>query len=82
MLSLLVGPTANAEDVIKDDRVQRKLAVIELRRSIRSFTVSNLATANCLFKQGLLSRREANQAVPSQLRKVGISQHVMSIRKC
>ena len=50
MLSLLVGPTANAEDVIKDDRVQRKLAVIELRRSIRSFTVSNLATADCLVK--------------------------------
>ena len=58
------------------------LAVIELRRSMRSFTVNNLATADCLFKQGRLSRREANQAVPRQLREVGISQHVMSIRKC
>ena len=78
MLSLLVGPTADADDIINNDRVYRKVAVIELSRSFRSFTVSTLVKADCLVKQGRLRRCEANQAVPSQLREVGISQHVMS----
>lgn len=78
ILSLLVGPTADADDMIKNDRIQRKVAVIELSRSFRNLSVSTLATADCLIKPGRLSRREANQAVPIQLREVGISQHVMS----
>lgn len=78
MLTLLVSAMAKADDASNNDRVQRKVAVIELSRSIRSYTVSTMATADCLVEQGRLSRNEANQAVPIQLREVGISQHVMT----
>lgn len=52
--------------------------MIELSRSIRSYTVSTLATADCLVRQGRLSRREADQAIRIQLREVGISSHVIT----
>ena len=78
MLTLLVSAMAKSDDTSKNDRVQRKVAVIELSRSIRSYTVSTMATADCLVEQGRLSRNEANQAFPIQLREAGISQHVMT----
>ena len=71
MLTLLVSAMAKSDDTSKNDRVQRKVAVIELSRSIRSYTVSTMATADCLVEQGRLSRNEANQAVPIQLREGG-----------
>ncbi len=71
-------PLACAQEPSNDDRIQRKVAVIELSRSIRSYTVSTLATADCLVEQGRLSRREADQAIPIQLREVGISSHVLT----
>ncbi len=76
--ALWMIPMACAQEPSNDDRIQRKVAVIELSRSIRSYTVSTLATADCLVEQGRLSRREADQAIPIQLREVGISSHVLT----
>ena len=76
--ALWMIPLACAQEPSNDDRIQRKVAVIELSRSIRSYTVSTLTTADCLVEQGRLSRREADQAIPIQLREVGISSHVLT----
>jgi len=69
---------AMAAEPAEDDVIARKVAVIELSRSIRSYTVGILATADCLVREGRLSRREADQAVPIQLREMGISPHVVN----
>ena len=78
LTSLLIMPMACAQEPSQGDHIQRKVAVIELSRTIRSYTVSTLATADCLVRQGRLSRREADQAIPIQLREVGISSHVIT----
>ena len=72
------GQAAMAAEAAEDDAIARKVAVIELSRSIRSYTVGILATADCLVREGRLSRREADQAVPIQLREMGISPHVVN----
>ena len=67
-----------AAEAAEDDAIARKVAVDELSRSIRSYTVGILATADCMVREGRLSRREADQAIPIQLREMGISPHVVN----
>lgn len=76
LAAIPAGQAAMAAEAAEDDAIARKVAVIELSRSIRSYTVGILATADCLVREGRLSRREADQAVPIQLREMGISPHV------
>jgi hypothetical protein len=61
-----------------DASVARKVARIELARSIRSFAASTLANGQCLVKAGRLSQRQINQAMPIALREMGISPTVLS----
>ena len=78
LAAIPAGQAAMAAEAAEDDAIARKVAVIELSRSIRSYTVGILATADCLVREGRLSRREADQAVPIQLREMGISPHAVS----
>ena len=78
LAAIPAGQAAMAAEAAEDDAIARKVAVIELSRSIRSYTVGILATADCLVREGRLSRREADQAVPIQLREMGISPHVVN----
>ena len=78
LAAIAAGQAAMAAEAAEDDAIARKVAVIELSRSIRSYTVGILATADCLVREGRLSRREADQAIPIQLRDVGISPHVVN----
>ena len=78
LAAIAAGQAAMAAEAAEDDAIARKVAVIELSRSIRSYTVGILATADCLVREGRLSRREADQAVPIQLREMGISPQVVN----
>ena len=78
LAAIPAGQAAMAAEAAEDDAIARKVAVIELSRSIRSYTVGILATADCLVREGRLSRREADQAVPIQLREMGISPDVVN----
>lgn len=78
LAAIATGQAAIAAEPAEDDAIARKVAVIELSRSIRSYTVGILATADCLVREGRLSRREADQAIPIQLREMGISPHVVN----
>ena len=78
LTAIPAGQSAVAAEPAEDDAIARKVAVIELSRSIRSYTVGILATADCLVREGRLSRREADQAIPIQLREMGISPHVVN----
>ena len=61
-----------------DPAVTRRVARIELARSIRAFASSTLATSDCLVKAGRISQQQANQAMPIALREMGISPTVLS----
>ena len=61
-----------------DASVARKVARIELARSIRSFAASTLANGQCLVKSGRMSQRQINQAMPIALREMGISPTVLT----
>ena len=78
LAAIPAGQAAMAAEAAEDDAIARKVAVIELSRSIRSYTVGILATADCLVREGRLSRREADQAIPIQLREMGIGPHVVN----
>ena len=79
MLALVLAgtvPQASAESL--DPAVARRVARIELARSIRAFAASTLANSDCLVSKGRLSRKQANQAVPIALREMGISPTVLN----
>jgi len=55
----------------------RKVARLELARSIRAFAAGSLATGECLARNGQLSQQQANQATAIALQEMGISTAVM-----
>lgn len=61
-----------------DPAVDRKVARIELARSIRAFAAATLASGQCLVKAGRLSQQQNNQAMPIALRELGISSAVLT----
>ena len=61
-----------------DPAVDRKVARIELARSIRAFAAATLANGQCLVKAGRLSQQQNNQAMPIALRELGISSAVLT----
>ena len=76
-LGALIGVVpANAEG--QDPAVARRVARIELARSIRAFAASTLANSDCLVRNGRISREQANQAMPIALREMGISPTVLA----
>ena len=59
------------------DSVERKVARLELARSIRAFAAGTLANGTCLIEQGDLNRRQANAAMNVALRELGIHPAVL-----
>lgn len=59
------------------DAVERKVARLELARSIRAFAAGTLANGTCLIEQGDLNRRQADAAMNVALRELGIHPAVL-----
>ena len=79
LITVMASSAMVAERTWADDAsVARKVARIELARSIRSFAASTLANGQCLVKSGRLSQRQINQAMPIALREMGISPTVLT----
>ena len=77
LAAIATGQSAVAAEPAKDDAIARKVAVIELSRSIRSYTVGILATADCMVRKD--ASAAARRTRPSiQLREMGISPHVVN----
>ena len=59
------------------DAVERKVARLELARSIRAFAAGTLANGTCLIDQGDLNRQQADAAMNVALRELGIHPAVL-----
>ena len=59
------------------DSVERKVARLELARSIRAFAAGTLANGTCLIEQGDLNRRQADAAMNVALWELGIHPAVL-----
>ena len=59
------------------DAVERKMARLELARSIRAFAAGTLANGSCLIEQGALNRRQADAAMNVALSELGIHPAVL-----
>lgn len=67
----LMAPTAAAESMSQE--TIRKVARLELARSIRAFAAGSLANGECLVRRGQLSQQQAKQATAIALKEMGIS---------
>ena len=67
---------------ITDPAVARKVARIELARSIRAFAASTLANGDCLVRRGRLGRQQADQAMPIALQEMEISRPFWPTHRC
>ena len=63
---------------LTDPAIARKVARLELARSIRAFAASPLATGQCLVERGRLNQQDINSAMPIALRELGISAVVLT----
>ena len=71
----LMAPTASAETMSPE--TIRKVARLELARSIRAFAAGSLANGECLVLRGQLSQQQAEQATAIALKEIGISAAVL-----
>ena len=71
----LMAPTAAAESMSPE--TIRKVARLELARSIRAFATGSLANGECLVRSGQLSNQQADQATTIALQEMGISAAVL-----
>ena len=79
LIIVLASSALTTEDALASDAsVARKVARIELARSIRAFAAATLANGQCLVKAGRLSQQQNNQAMPIALRELGISSAVLT----
>jgi hypothetical protein len=72
----LMAPTAAAEPM--PPATIRKVARLELARSIRAFAAGSLANSECLVRRGQLSQQQAEQATAIALKEMGISAAVLA----
>ena len=72
----LMAPTADAEPM--PPATIRKVARLELARSIRAFAAGSLANGECLVRRGQLSQQQAEQATAIALKEMGISAAVLA----
>ena len=56
----------------------RKVAKLELARSIRAFAAGSLANSTCLVRTGQLSQAQVNQATAIALREMGITSEMLT----
>ena len=71
-----MGVGAAAEPIPPD--VQRKLARLDLARSIRAFAAGTLAHGDCLVGTGAISQRQAREAMVHGLKELGIDPVVLT----
>ena len=67
----LIAPTVAAEPMATE--TIRKVARLELARSIREFAAGSLANGECLVRSGQLSQQQADQTTAIALIEMGIS---------
>jgi len=70
-------PIGAAAEPIPPD-VQRKLARLDLARSIRAFAAGTLAHGDCLVGTGAISQRQAREAMVHGLKELGIDPVVLT----
>ena len=71
----LMAPTAAAKSMSPE--TIRKVARLELARSIRAFAAGSLANGECLVRRGQLSQQQAEQATAIALKEMAISAAVL-----
>ncbi len=81
-IGLLIGRLAFWAPMVRADTMSpgtmspetiRKVARLELARSIRAFAAGSLANGECLVRSGQLSQQQADQATAIALQEMGIS---------
>ena len=80
-IGLLIGGLALWAPMVRAETMSpettRKVARLELARSIRAFAAGSLATGECLVRNGQLSQQQADQATAIALQEIGISAAVL-----
>ena len=85
-IGLLIGRLALGAPMVQADTMSpetmspetiRKVARLELARSIRAFAAGSLANGECLVRSGQLSQQQADQATAIALQEMGISTAVL-----
>ena len=80
-IGLLIGGLALWAPMVRAETMSpettRKVARLELARSIRAFAAGSLATGECLVRNGQLSQQQADQATAIALQEMGISAAVL-----
>ena len=80
-IGLLIGGLALWAPMVRAETMSpettRKVARLELARSIRAFAAGSLATGECLVRSGQLSQQQADQATAIALQEMGISTAVL-----
>ena len=81
-IGLLIGGLALWAPMVRAETMSpettRKVARLELARSIRAFAAGSLATGECLVRSGQLSQQQAAQATAIALQEMGISTAVLA----
>ena len=80
-IGLLIGGLALWAPMVRAETMSpetiRKVARLELARSIRAFATGSLANGECLVRSGQLSQQQADQATTIALQEMGISAAVL-----
>ena len=80
-IGLLIGGLALWAPMVRAETISpetiRKVARLELARSIRAFAAGSLANGECLVRREQLSQQQANQATAIALQEMGISAAVL-----
>ena len=80
-IGLLIGGLALWAPMVRAETMSpetiRKVARLELARSIRAFAAGSLANGECLVRIGQLSQQQADQATAIALQEMGISTAVL-----
>ena len=80
-IGLLIGGLALWAPMVRAETMSpettRKVARLELARSIRAFAAGSLANGECLVRRGQLSQQQAEQATAIALKEMGISAAVL-----
>ena len=71
------GPVWSQEPA-PDPAISRRVARLELARSIRAFATATLVHSECQVARGRLERRQADQAMAVALQELGISPAVLA----
>ena len=71
------GPVRSQEPHL-DPAISRRVARLNLARSIRAFATATLVHGECQVARGRLERRQADQAMAIALQELGISSAVLA----